>query len=206
MSIQDLLMKYKDNNEERFFKEIFDKKEYSPLLEKNADVVLDIGACAGEFSAYIYDRANIIYAIEPFSKYFRELEDNIKEFDLNKIKPFNIAIGGYNGDALITTDSSRGGNSIVESGNNTESVKMTTLATFMSDHKIAHVNILKIDIENYEDYVFSASDFNQIAEKIDLIIGEHLNGKSDEILRLYGFERIVLPENQNCIYEHTTAH
>lgn len=203
--IQKLLEKYKDIPEERFFKELFEKNEYESVLDRKADIVVDVGACAGEFSAYIYDKAKTIYAIEPYSKAYKELENNIKEFGLTKIKPFRVALSDYVGTGELANDVARGANTMVDIHGETEKVPVTTLATFMKEQAIDHIDILKIDIEGAEFLVFGSEDFKDVASKIRFIIGEHMYGLPGETLKGLGFQEIYLRDNNNIIYENTTS-
>lgn len=196
--ISELLLKYKNIAGERFFEELFRNDEYKAVLGVNADVVLDIGACAGEFSAYIYDHAGKIYAIEPYSEHYKELASNIKEFDLDKIKSFNIALSRDNDEGWLSVGN-RGSHKLGSKCDNSEKVTTKSLKSFMEDEGIEHVNVLKIDIEDGEYEVFSAQSFSDVAPKIDFIIGEHL-GPCDEILKAQGFIRKE-SINNNAIYQ-----
>lgn len=199
-NIQGLLDKYLNDGAERFFHDVFEKQEYAPARNQKADVVLDIGALAGEFSAYIYDQAEKIYAIEPYGEHYKELISNIKEFGLKKIKPFRLALSNYNGKGYMI-GGSRGGNVLInESGSDkTEKVKVKTLATFMKDNNIKHVNILKIDVEAAENLIFRSDDFKKVAKKIDFIIGEHLGGLQS-LFKNFGFKVNEYSESPNNIY------
>lgn len=195
-----LLKKYKDKEYERFFEELWRKEEYKSILNKKLDVVIDVGALAGEFGAYIYDRAGIIYAIEPFTPHYRELLENINEFGLTKIKPYHIALSSQAGIAPFTTNETRGGNHLAETSNeNTQEVITKTLAQFIKEEGITHVDVLKIDVEGDEEAIFNAADFKEIALLIDCIIGEHLGGKTD-LFKELGFT-MRHGEHGNLIFE-----
>ena len=172
--------------EDRFFQEVFLDEDYKSAKEYL--IVVDIGALAGEFSFYMHEGAKVIYAIEPFSESYKELIENIKEFGFDKVKPFKLALSDYNGEGHMVP-AGRGGNVLLkESGTpKTEKVKVKTLATFMRDEGIEHVNILKIDIEDGEKEVFYSEDFKNVSGKIDFIIGEHLE-KLQSLFESYGFK------------------
>ena len=189
-----LLEKYQNIEGERFFKDVFEEGDYREVKGLKADVVVDVGALAGEFSAYIYDQAQIIYALEPYPSYYKELTENIEEFNLNKIKPFNLALSNYNGEGFIQNEGSRGASVLKEEG---EKVKVKTLAKFMKDQEIDHIDILKIDIEGGEVEVFGSEDISEVIGKIDYIIGEHLD---PTILRKLGFKHI-LPK-RSSLFKH----
>jgi len=189
MWLKKLLNKYKDD---RFFDEVFKHEIYKEAKEvAKKDIVIDIGATAGEFSFYIYDQAKKIYAIEPYSEHFEELKENVEKYKLKKIKPFRLAIAGSDGDReLFYSGRGRGDASLVWKDKECrEIVPTVTLAKFMFDNKISHVDILKIDVESAEHEIFSCPSFKTIADKIEFIIGEvHQNkGRLPKILENNGF-------------------
>jgi len=180
-----ILSSYKDTKE-RFYGDIFVGREYKEAKDKKGTVI-DLGACGGMFSFYIYDNASKIYAIEPYSKHFDELSNNVKGF--KKIKPFRLAIAGSNGERKLYIKG-RGGHSIVNKGKDFEMVKAMTLATFIKKNKIKFVDILKIDVESAEIEIFSAPDFKEVADKIGFIIGEFHSGNNNigKLLDKYGYK------------------
>lgn len=195
-NLRGLLDKYK---EDRFFQEVANG-DYSPTLGHKSDVVIDVGALAGEFAAYIYDQSGVIYALEPYSEHFKELEENIKQFELDKIKPFKLALAGENATRTLVVQS-RGGHTLGVT-EPLEEIQAVTLATFMKEQKIDHVDILKIDIEDAEIEVFNSPDFAEVVDKIDLIIGEHL-GKVHDIFETAGFT--MEKHGVNAVYRRNNA-
>lgn len=200
-NIPGLLKKYEGRPEERFFKELFEENEYEPVSRVKADVVVDAGALAGEFCSYIYDRAGVIYALEPYSEHYAELEENIKEFDLTKIKPYRLALAGESGERNLLIQS-RGGHTLGGDPQDKpfEVVKIKSLAGFMKDEGIDHIDILKVDIESAENEVFNSPDFLEVADKITMIIGEHLGDLKDKFTSL-GFKFSEHKNNQ--VFERT---
>ena len=171
----------------RFFEEVFYSEIYKPVKELgNIATVIDLGACTGEFSLWVYPQAERIYAIEPDREAYKHLKENVKEFE--KIKTFRLAITGKNGIAGMS-GGSIGAKSIVHNvtQNPQQIVKIQTLATFMKKNGIEIVDCLKTDAESAEDEIFKAEDFSEVADKIKFIIGEHLKG-SKVLLGAYGFK------------------
>ena len=193
--IKALLKKYSQITNERFFEDVVIKQEYKHAFNKKADVIIDVGALAGEFGVYMYGKAKIIHAIEPYSKAYEELTSNIRDFNLKKIKPYRLALSNYNGEGSLVISEGRGGNKLVvgDGSDKTEKVEVKTLARFIKDENIERVDILKIDIENTEYEVFTAPDFKEIADRIDFIIGEHANEEVAHTLRMTGFDFMRTP-------------
>lgn len=197
--ITGLLEKYLRVPGERFFAELYETNEYLPARTANPKIVIDVGACAGEFCAYVYEQAETIYAIEPY--HFKELSDNVRDFGLEKIKAFNIAISGSNGKRNFTTDEPRGGNFLTTHATGME-VETQTLSCFMKSQGITHVDVLKIDIEGGEEEVFNAPDFQEVVQSIDMIIGEHINLHTGEMLNHAGFTAYA--HKFNTVYYRST--
>lgn len=204
-NIGGLIEKYKTVPNERFFRELFQDQEYLPARAVKADVVLDVGALAGEFCAYIYEHAQTIYALEPDPRFFKELSENVKEFKLTKVKPYQLALGGASGMRNFHASNDRGGSQLREGGGDEGVVQAQTktLAQFLNDEGIEKVDILKIDVENGEGEIFGATDFPSVASRIEYIIGEHLAGV-DHILKELGFDQLESYKN-NLIYQRHHA-
>lgn len=178
---KDLLFKYQND---RFFKEIFNEKEYQII--KRIGTIVDVGACAGEFSFWLYDEADKIYAIEPDPEEYKELEANIQEFGLDKVIPFNIALSDHNGEQELS-EGGRGGHTLIgEKVATSKTVKTQTLTTFVTESNIETIDLLKIDIEDGERLVFGSNDFPEITPRIKKIVGEHLH--CENILLNCGFK------------------
>lgn len=174
----------------RFFKEVFEAEIYKPTRERgNLGTVIDVGAFHGEFSFYVYNLAEKIYAIEPQPDAFKTLIENCKDFP--KIKPIQLIISGSNGHKWIEGNEDGGAHTTDEGveSKTKHQIKSQTLATFMKENHIDKVDILKIDIEDHEPWVFGASDFPEVAGKIKYIIGEHI-GNSKNLLEAQGFKYI----------------
>lgn len=167
----------------RFFEEVFVAEIYKPVRKLgNIHTVIDLGATTGEFSLWVHQQAQIIYAIEPTKEYFKYLKENVRDFP--KIKPFFLAVDETNGTVRIY--GSDGGERIVVGNSDFFRNKVTakTLATFMKENNIEQVDVLKIDVEDRETEIFRAEDFPEVASKIKFIIGEHLTssgGKLEEL-------------------------
>lgn len=173
ITIPELRQKYIND---RFFKEVFDEGVYKEAFDLGGvDTVLDIGACAGEFSFYIYPHAKQIFALEPEPHEFVELINNIQETESIKIKPFHMALSDTNENVHVRK-MNRGGHFIVkDKAEDSTEVRSRTLNTFLKENNIESVDILKIDIENGEDKVFTAPDIDEAMKKIKFICGEHGN-------------------------------
>src|SRR3990172_2954858 len=167
------LYKYLSERKERFLDETFEDEIYSPV--KPQFTIIDGGAYQGEFGFYCLPFAKTIYAFEPDPRPFNVMEGMVKKFELGGvIKTSNKALAGSIGKRFFH-NSGYGGSTFFADSNDSIEVDTTTLATVIKENKLEVVDILKVDMENAEGEVFRASDFPEVADRIKLIIGEHLN-------------------------------
>ena len=185
---------------QRFVDEVFENEEYRAAVPQLT--IIDLGAYEGEFSFYCYNFAKKIYAIEADPRPYKILAKRIKKYELDRIKSFPIALSGSRGKRIFHA-SGYGGSRLLESeqelsGESDIKVDSMSLAQFMAENNIDHVDILKVDIEQGEDEVFNAPDFKDVVGKIDLIIGEHLLSV-DGLLKDFGFE--AKTDGINTVYQ-----
>jgi len=169
----------------RFIVNTFKNEEYG--ASRPQLTVIDLGAWQGDYSFYCLPFAKEIYAVEPDPVPYKVLEKTISKYELEQIiRPFRIAIGGSNGRRQMHF--SHFGGSAFSDGE--EDVECLTLASFIKNNRVEHVDILKIDVENAEYEIFGASDFKDVAGQIDYIIGEVHGGQQPiaDNLEKFGFK------------------
>lgn len=171
---------------QRFFNEVFFDGVYQPVKDLgNGNVCLDVGACTGEFSLWVSNQFSKIYAIEPVKSLYENLKDTVSGF--TNIEAVNIALGGEDRNGHMI-GGEEGESTLSEDTTPTkDDVPVLTLASFMKKINIDYIDCLKIDIENGEKNVFESKDFEEVADKIKFIIGEHLASMSKDRLESLGF-------------------
>lgn len=110
---------------------------------------VDIGANMGFFSLFAATKKARIIAIEPNGIVFERLSTNMA---LNGIKAFLVkaAVGKRDEPGtLIQTNMDYGSGSIGQGEG--ETVRIRPLLDILTDAQVNHVDVLKIDIEGYED-------------------------------------------------------
>lgn len=173
------------DNWQRYHDEIFVGKQYDRGIKKDHyKVVMDIGANVGHFCDYIHDKADVIYAIEPGAENYEELLKNIEEKKLTKVKPFNVG--------LATDDGEMQYDPFAESSHwchqdYSDTIKVRSLASFVKEHDIKQIDLLKIDCEGCERDVF-AINLQEIPVKILEIVGELHVGFDDRIFEMLGYK------------------
>ena len=128
---------------------------------KNGDIVLDLGACLGEFSVYAAKRGATVYAFEP-SKTNRELLiETIKLNGLEKninIIPFGV--GEKNETLYFNNKTGNIGAStfINEADPSTEAVEVVCLDDWAKNMKLS-ISFIKADIEGFERYMLLGAKY-----------------------------------------------
>jgi FkbM family methyltransferase len=115
------------------------------------DVVIDVGAWLGDFSAYAASKGAIAYAFEPVTETF-ELLRKTSELNDNKIYPVQKALSDNEGEMTISiSKDNSGGNSIVLKNNTArERITVSTLDKFVKENSIEKIDFIKADIEGAE--------------------------------------------------------
>ncbi|RZD19300.1 MAG: FkbM family methyltransferase [Candidatus Acididesulfobacter diazotrophicus] len=131
----------------------FNKYIYQDIVKPNSnDIILDIGAYAGDtalyFSQYI-DEKGMIFAFEPFEENYNLLTKNIKLNKLEKkIIPIKKGIGHSNESSTMIGSSA--GAFIDYETNTGFKIDMITIDKFVEDYNINRVSFIKMDIEGSE--------------------------------------------------------
>jgi FkbM family methyltransferase len=161
------------------------------VLSKDAKIIFDIGANTGLYSliAKTINKSCEVYAFEPLPGVFRIFEDNVKENNYN-IHCYLKGLSDYDGKATVYlpegTDFAYSVtvNKKTISQNNFQEVQIDVnrLDTFIKQHKIEHIDLMKIDVETHEvevlngmaEYLYKFKP-TLIIEVLDHEIGDKLN-------------------------------
>ncbi len=118
---------------------------------KKGDVVIDAGAWIGDFSAYAVSKGAIAYAFEPVLDSYKLL---CKTAELNEtgIYPIQKGLGSHPGEMeiSISKDNSGSNSFIMNVGNKSEKIQLTTIDKFIEENHITRVDFIKADIEGAE--------------------------------------------------------
>lgn len=117
------------------------------------DIVLDCGANKGIFSAYAAAHGCCCYAFEPTHELIPYLKRH-SEFYKNKIVPVEAAVTDHVGTAVLHVRPLRYDcNSLLDRFDDATGeveVQTTTIDRFVLEHRFAHVDFIKADIEGAE--------------------------------------------------------
>ena len=193
------------------FEQVFLNQEYLPVCEyiinnllatksKNF-IIIDAGANVGYTSLYfssIFPQADI-YSIEPDSNNFSLLKDNITLNQLHlKIHPLENALLGKTEINLTTNNNFRDGKdwaiTVVESEVETN-LKSISIPELVNKYEFNEIDILKIDIEGAERFLF-LEDCNlkylKIVKSIIIEIHDEFDCRSQIYATLKKYNFIIL--------------
>lgn len=147
-----------------------------------------------------------IWAIEPSPENFSTLEENIRLQNTENIKAFNFAIGDKNGEIefVISKKSNwskvKSENESVDSEDKVINVPLKTLDSFAKENNLERVNLLRMDVEGYENkIILGAIQFlNQFKPIVMLEIHKMIMGEKETRKILEKFKEINY-ENQYFI-------
>ena len=174
------------------------------------DLIVDVGAHIGTFSIYAANRAKkgLVYSLEPVTDNFELLQHNIQLNRITNVIPVKKAITKYTGHREIFVQL---GDTTMHSFYNPKGiarkmrVSTITLADFMRDYSIDHIDFLKMDCEDTEyEILIGCSDrtLNRIrkisfeSHPRDGIYNQNMIAK---FLKDKGF-RVALDPSMNIVY------
>lgn len=208
-----LTNKIENNNNTDFGKngeELFLKNLLKNRNNKEKTIIFDVGANVGSYTKtvkIIADSNNIdleVHLFEPTKSCFRVLKKLFNEE--NNIILNNFGLSDQKGERTIYYDFEKSGlaslyNRNLEAYNlaldNKEEIKLDTLNNYIISKKIAHINLIKIDIEGHELSALIGMDRFLSADFVDYIQfeygGSNLDSRTNlmqiyELLELNGFK------------------
>lgn len=124
---------------------------------KPAQVVVDVGANIGYYTLLSADKVGemgAVYAFEAHPKSYKYLNKNVQLNNFRQVSTFATALGDYSGFVQFSDRSKDDMNEVTDAGG--IEVPIDTL-----DHKlkdVSEIDLLKIDVEGYEKYVFLGAE------------------------------------------------
>ena len=154
--------------------------EIKELQQFARGVVLDVGANVGSHSINFSHTAEQVYAFEPHPKTFNNLCANLCIHVCPNVKPYNIALGSYNGetqlgDFEIDKEHYSMGAYV---GSGTLKVPIRTIDSFL----YSPVNFIKIDTEGYEFEILRGAQVTLQRESPIVFVEIHLTELIDPII------------------------
>lgn len=142
--------------------DIFNRDIYNFSTNKANPIIIDAGSCLGIsllYFKYIYPNSKII-AFEPDPSIYSFLETNMRNNSISDVQLINAALGDKEGVVEFYPDGSDGGS--IKPLNNQDKIEVPI--TKLSDYIVEEVDLLKINIEGYENEVIE-----EIKHKLDQV-------------------------------------
>ncbi|MDR3001823.1 MAG: FkbM family methyltransferase [Fibromonadaceae bacterium] len=158
---------------------------------QKGDVVMDVGAWIGDFSAYASSKGATSYAFEPVDSVY-ELLQKTAELNAN-IYPVRKGLSDKVGKVSINVPSGwEVASSISAHRNNSinETISITTLDEFVKENKIPKVDFIKADIEGEERNMLKGASWVLKKYAPKLAICTYHNPEDPQLL-----EKIILEAN-----------
>ena len=139
-----------------------EKEEHLALLPllKPSMTFVDIGANVGTYSVFVGSKVQgnlTLLAFEPHPRTFEKLRFNLRANQLPVDHLFNLGVGPDHASVPLWSDggSNIGHTSMLKSGTSnpkvSNQVTIAPLLPLLLEHDVASIDLLKIDIEGYED-------------------------------------------------------
>jgi len=122
--------------------------EFLKMVSGKGKVFVDIGAYLGSHTVRLAKYYEFVYAVEPNPEAVKVLRENLKLNDIYNYVIMQFALGDREGEAILNL---RGGSSTLLEGYKGKGkirVKVKRL-----DDIIDYANVIKIDVEGYEEHV-----------------------------------------------------
>lgn len=155
------------------YRQIFLESQYEIAVTRPPAVIVDAGANIGLASVFFANRfpSATVFAIECERSNFELLRANVAPY--KQVVPIHAALWNVEGNVQVVDPGLGKWGFMTKAGApqpGAESVRARTLEGIMKEHRIAHVDILKIDIEGAELEVLNASA--PWIHRVDAIIAE----------------------------------
>lgn len=162
------------------------------------DLVFDIGAYTGEYSANLASKYGCkIYAFEPVKEYYEIARDKLKNY--NNVSLYNFGFSDKETVAIISKnmDSS----SIWKKGEKEERIQLRKISDFIQSKNIKDIALIKINIEGAEYEVLNDLNASNIVKDIRVILIQFHNFVSNYEIRK-SIARTQLEMNHKLDYSY----
>lgn len=190
---------FRDGSELLALREIFGEGEYEAAGHGDPRLIVDLGANSGQAALWLrcrFPHARII-SVEPDPRTFATLTRNHRRDPM--ITLAQVAIAGTDDFCALAreADSSWGTRVVSDGRGDVDHVQAVRLETFMQEHAIEWVDLLKVDIEGMEHEALGRCDaLRRVGRVIGEIhadrIGVPVDRALEDMRRSGGFDMAVL--------------
>lgn len=165
--------------------------DYYFIFSLNNPVIFDVGGHVGNFAlaASVIYKNSKTYVFEPILNTYNLLSENTGQYQ--NIEIYNLAIGDNNAscrmyfaDNELDRSSFIKNNILKQENIKFQEVTMTKLSSFVFEHNIPKIDLLKIDVEGFEVEVLKGSV--EILDRIkNIIIEVHVDKDGKRLMDLF---------------------
>lgn len=121
-------------------------------------VVVDVGANIGDFTLQAARQCpdGRVIAVEPVGEHVRILQDHARMNQIPQVTCIHGALGGGSGTTQIAVDGPQSGRRATAT--QSEVVRVMTLPALMDEHRLARIDLLKLDCEGAEWDILPAAE------------------------------------------------
>lgn len=168
---------FKNSYIPNILEEIYKDRVYAPFLTDQKDLtIVDWGANIGLTSYFFKEYAKQVYAVEPSKRHQEVIETMLEYNKIDNVKLCKYAISNEDGKTKFYHNDNVTMFSLKDTVNKKddfEEVETLTPESFMKREGITHIDLLKFDCEGSESEIITSEGFRNVADKIDVIVGEY---------------------------------
>ncbi len=175
------------------FFEIFIRQEYFFKSDKKSPVIIDLWSNTWMsifYFKYLY-KDSIIYWFEPDINAFEILKNNIESNKLKNVNIYNKAISDKNWILKFYSNANSSSWSFTMSSNKNREiwwyetkVETVSMLDFINSYNIKYIDLIKIDIEWWEDIIFNSAGIDNILWITDKLIMEYHHNINNTVSNL----------------------
>jgi FkbM family methyltransferase len=204
---------FRDSVARDIWQQVHDRDEYGISRHDFApqDVVLDIGAHIGSFSALAVERgAGLVVSVEPDEHHFAWLRQNLHGVLGYRTRSLLLAAGGWRGDIPYLAEGARGADCVIDAfgdeGRRSAWLSLRGLVDLAASTTPAgRLRLVKLDCEGAEWPLLLTADASCF-ERVDAWVGEYhepacWHGRDNDLLARMGLVGPLTPERLGRLFE-----
>lgn len=134
---------------------LWDEQKFFARYLRQGDVVIDAGANVGDTAMFAAKRVGptgSVHAIEAHPRTFAFLREHVAMNGLSNVALYNVALGASSGEICVSDLRTDDGNHVAADGISVAQGRLDDLLCH-----VGKVNLLKVDVEGYEKFVFQGA-------------------------------------------------
>lgn len=151
-------------------------RAFTKIIE-NENIAFDVGSNIGITTLWLSEKIDKVYSFEPDLNNFNAQKANIKLNNKKNITQFNIALSDHDGTQEFFVRKSFGHHGFLENHTTTDQhkieVEVKKLDTILYENGIESIDVLKIDVEGFEEKILYGAKNALKERRVKKIIFEY---------------------------------